>query len=96
MALSKMPTDNARDVISKLPPQAMEAEQSVLGGLLLDSKKWDDVSETVSPEDFYHQKHREIFSAISSLREHDEAIDVVTTSEWLDRQGLLVSADCNI
>ncbi|MBL10672.1 MAG: replicative DNA helicase [Acidiferrobacteraceae bacterium] len=91
MAAPKMPTDNAPDVMSKLPPQAMEAEQSVLGGLLLDSRKWDDVSEVVNHDDFYHQKHREIFSAISALREHDEAIDVVTTSEWLDRQGLLES-----
>ena len=91
MAPPKMPTDNAPDVIPKLPPQAMEAEQSVLGGLLLDSRKWDDVSEVVNHDDFYHQKHREIFSAISALREHDEAIDVVTTSEWLDRQGLLES-----
>ena len=57
MAAPKMPTDNAPDVMSKLPPQAMEAEQSVLGGLLLDSRKWDDVAEVVNHDDFYHQKH---------------------------------------
>ena len=91
MAPPRMPTDAISDEISRLPPQSIEAEQSVLGGLLLDSGKWDDVSEVVTPDDFYHQKHREIFSAISALREHDEAIDVVTTSEWLDRQGLLES-----
>ena len=91
MAPPRMPTDAISDEISRLPPQSIEAEQSVLGGLLLDSGKWDDVSEVVNSDDFYHQKHREIFSAISALREHDEAIDVVTTSEWLDRQGLLES-----
>jgi len=75
--------------LSRLPPQALEAEQSVLGGLLLDSRRWDEVAEAVKAEDFYTPKHRQIFSAISSLREQDEAIDVVTTSEWLDRNGLL-------
>ena len=58
MAPPRMPTDAISDEISRLPPQSIEAEQSVLGGLLLDSGKWDDVSEVVTPDDFYHQKHR--------------------------------------
>ena len=45
----------------RLPPQALEAEQSVLGGLLLESSRWDDVSEQLSLEDFYTRSHREIF-----------------------------------
>ena len=50
--------------ILRLPPQAQEAEQSVLGGLLLDSRRWDEIAETVNAEDFYARPHREIFSAI--------------------------------
>ncbi len=73
----------------RLPPQALEAEQSVLGSLLLDSQRWDEISETISAEDFYTKGHQQIFSAISALRSEDEAIDVVTTSEWLENNGQL-------
>ena len=76
----------------RLPPQALEAEQSVLGGLLLESSRWDDVAEQLSPEDFYTRSHREIFAAISALQGQNEAVDVVTTAEWLERNSQLVSA----
>ena len=75
--------------VSRLPPQALDAEQSVLGGLLLDTRRWDEVAETVNAEDFYTRGHRQIFTAIRSLRDDDEAVDVVTTSEWLEKNGLL-------
>ena len=77
--------------LSRLPPQAVEAEQSVLGGLLLDSRKWDEIAETVKADDFYSEKHRQIFSAIRSLRDEEGSIDVVTASEWLERNGLLAN-----
>jgi replicative DNA helicase len=76
----------------RLPPQALEAEQSVLGGLLLESSRWDDVAERLSPEDFYTRSHREIFKAISALQGQNDAVDVVTTAEWLERNSQLVSA----
>ena len=75
-----------------LPPQALEAEQSVLGCLLLDSRRWDEVSETVLTEDFYTRPHREIFSAIKALHDADEPVDVVTASEWLGNNGTLEKA----
>ncbi|MDP7220575.1 MAG: DnaB-like helicase N-terminal domain-containing protein, partial [Arenicellales bacterium] len=78
--------------ILRLPPQAQEAEQSVLGGLLIDSRRWDEITETVNAEDFYARPHREIFSAIHALHEAGEAVDVVTTSEWLANNGSLEKA----
>ena len=76
----------------RLPPQALEAEQSVLGGLLLESSRWDDVSEQLSLGDFYTRSHREIFQAISALQGQNEAVDVVTAAEWLERNNQLASA----
>ncbi|HJP44785.1 MAG TPA: DnaB-like helicase N-terminal domain-containing protein, partial [Arenicellales bacterium] len=76
------PATTAAPSILRLPPQAQEAEQSVLGGLLLDSRRWDEIAETVNAEDFYARPHRKIFSAIQALHEAGEAVDVVTTSEW--------------
>ena len=72
-----------------VPPQALEAEQSVLGCLLLDSRRWDDVAEVVLEEDFYTKAHREIFAAIKTLHATDQPVDVVTTSEWLGNCGML-------
>ena len=73
----------------KLPPQALEAEQSLLGSLLLDSRRFHDVAETVSAEDFYSRNHRLIFDAVDSLSARDEPADVITVSEWLAKAGKL-------
>ena len=86
------PATTAAPSILRLPPQAQEAEQSVLGGLLLDSRRWDEIAETVNAEDFYARPHRKIFSAIQALHEAGEAVDVVTTSEWLANNGILEKA----
>jgi replicative DNA helicase len=77
---------------AKLPPQALEAEQSLLGGLLLDNRKWDEVTDEIGVRDFYSQNHRLIFSAISALQAAGDAADVVTTSEWLESEGNLDNA----
>jgi replicative DNA helicase len=77
---------------AKLPPQALEAEQSLLGGLLLDNRKWDEVTDEIGVRDFYSQNHRLIFSAISALLAAGDAADVVTTSEWLESEGNLDNA----
>lgn len=75
---------------NKLPPQALEAEQSLLGGLLLDNRKWDEVIDAVAAGDFYHHNHRLIFEAIRGLQSVNDPADIVTASEWLEKQGDLV------
>ena len=76
----------------KLPPQALEAEQSLLGGLLLDNRRWIDVTEEVGVADFYSQNHRLIFSAIADLQSESDPADVITVSEKLDVDNKLESA----
>jgi replicative DNA helicase len=80
---SSYPTDNETQSL-KLPPYSLEAEQAVLGGLMIDNGTWDQVSDVVKEADFYRKDHRLIFSAIFSLAEKNEPYDVVTLSEWLD------------
>jgi replicative DNA helicase len=67
-----------------LPPQNIEAEQSVLGGLMLDNNSWDLVADRVVEEDFYRGDHRLIFRSIASLAEDNKPFDVITLSEWLE------------
>jgi replicative DNA helicase len=73
----------------KLPPQALEAEQSLLGGLLLDNRKWDEVIDEVGSADFYSQNHRLIFNAIAGLQAAGDPADVITASEWLESDNKL-------
>ena len=73
----------------KLPPQALEAEQSLLGGLLLDNRRWDEVNDEVGVSDFYSQNHRLIFEAIRGLQGSNQPADVITVSEWLEQNGAL-------
>lgn len=67
----------------KVPPQSIEAEQSVLGGLMLDNQRWEIIADKITEGDFYRKEHRIIFRAISHLLEDDSPADVVTISEWL-------------
>ena len=71
----------------KIPPHSIDAEQSVLGGLMLDSEAWDLVADRVSEADFYRQGHRIIFDAIRSLQDRAEPCDVITLSESLQARG---------
>ena len=73
----------------KVPPHSLQAEQAVLGGLMLDNSTWDTVADRVSEVDFYRRDHRLIFRAISQLAEKNNPLDVVTLSEWLEHNGLL-------
>ncbi|MFT2110237.1 replicative DNA helicase [Marinomonas sp. 2405UD68-3] len=73
----------------KLPPYSIEAERSVVGGLMLDPQAWDKVSEVVVPDDFYRPEHKQIFSAIARLVDDSEPVDVVTIGERLDKRGEL-------
>ncbi|RMX10858.1 replicative DNA helicase [Vandammella animalimorsus] len=67
----------------RLPPQSVEAEQSVLGGLLLDNQVWERVSDLLKQSDFYRSEHQQIFQAIAALLENDRPADVVTVFEHL-------------
>ncbi len=78
--------------LPKLPPQALEAEQSLLGGLLLDNRKWDEVIDEVGVRDFYSQNHRLIFEAVKGLQSVGDPADVITISEWLEAGNLLETA----
>ncbi|MCH7821831.1 MAG: replicative DNA helicase [Proteobacteria bacterium] len=73
----------------KIPPNSIEAEQSLLGGLMLDHQSWDKIADVVSVHDFYRKDHRLIFAAIASLADEANPCDVVTVSEHLDSRGEL-------
>lgn len=78
--------------IDRLPPQSIEAEQSVLGALLIDRDAVIEVAEFLRPDDFYRAAHKDIFVAVLDLYERREPVDVVTVSEVLERTGLLEQA----
>ena len=68
----------------KLPPHSIEAEQSLLGGLLLDNNAWDRIADIVSQADFYRDDHRRIFGHIRKLVETGRPADVVTVFESIE------------
>jgi len=76
----------------RVPPQSVEAEQSVLGGLMLEGQAWDRVADKITEADFYRKEHRLIFRAIGALAEESSPADVVTVSEWLDKHQELQNA----
>ncbi len=76
----------------KVPPHSIEAEQSVLGGLLLDNKAWDNVADQVVENDFYRPEHRLIFKAILNLTAKNSPFDVLTVAETLKHLSSLEEA----
>jgi replicative DNA helicase len=74
------------------PPHSVEAEQSLLGALLIDGTAWDQIADQVRAEDFYRPDHRLIFEAITALVAAGRPTDVITASEHLERHGQLVEA----
>ncbi|NLM73406.1 MAG: replicative DNA helicase [Clostridiaceae bacterium] len=75
--------------IARIPPHHIEAEQSILGALLIDRNSLSEVSGKLKPEDFYLEKHKEIYEAIISLYEDSLPVDIVTVSDALSRRGTL-------
>jgi len=73
----------------KSPPYSLEAEQSILGGIMLNNEAWDDVGERVTEKDFFRHDHQVIYSVMAILAEAREPLDVVTLSEALDQRQLL-------
>ena len=76
----------------KIAPHSIEAEQSVLGGLMLDNDAWDKIADIINEHDFYRRDHRLIFRSIDALVERNSPFDVVTLSEWLDANNQLDTA----
>ena len=81
-----------RNASPKAPPHSIEAEQSVLGGLMLDNEAWFNVLEIISATDFYRGQHQIIFEAMEDLSAGDDPLDAVTLSERLQSKGLLDKA----
>ncbi len=73
----------------KLPPHSIEAEQSVIGGLLLDNERWDTVAERVSEVDFYTRPHRLLFESAKLLLNSSLPLDLITLSEHLEKKNQL-------
>ena len=80
---------NNKEKLDKLPPQSIEAEQSVLGSLLLNKKAIIKVADILRPEDFYRDTHRHIYETMIELFEKNEAIDILTVSSRLETKELL-------
>ena len=89
-----LPEPAARGTLSslKVPPHSVEAEQSVLGGLMLSGNAWFDVADKVNADDFYRVSHQIIFEAMFSLSEQNQKLDAVTLAEHLEMKGLLEKA----
>ena len=86
---SAQATEPPDDEVARLrvPPHSVEAEQSVLGGLLIDNMAWDRAGDQVSESDFYRYEHREIFTAIAQLINASKPADVITVFEHLQNSG---------
>ncbi|WP_086356802.1 replicative DNA helicase [Gilliamella apis] len=74
----------------KLPPHSIEAEQAVLGSLMLDNQRWDVVAEMITDRDFYSRHHQLIFSEMHTLVSRGTPIDLITLSESLESKDLLI------
>jgi replicative DNA helicase len=85
-------SDSSPSSEALVPPHSVEAEQSVLGALLIDSTAWDQVADLVRVEDFYRPDHRMIFEALGELAAASRPGDVITVSEQLERRGRLTEA----
>ena len=77
---------------AKLPPHSIEAEQSVVGGLLLSERAWDDIAGSINEDDFYREDHRLLFRGLADLADTGKPRDLVTLTEWLRQRDLLEKA----
>ena len=75
--------------VAQLKPVSREAERAVLGGVILDNRRWDDVAELLVSTDFFSVEHRYVFEAIAKLSEQSMPFDTITVNEELKKQGLL-------
>lgn len=85
---SYIPSDLQIEGLKKLP-YSLEAEQSVLGSLMLDNERWDNIAEKINSNDFLNRQHRIIFTEMQRLLELGNPIDLITLSESLEQKGEL-------
>ncbi|HQT82162.1 MAG: replicative DNA helicase [Ferrovum sp. 37-45-19] len=83
--------DDSRSANLRVPPHNIEAEQSVLGGLLLDNHAWDKIADLINESDYYREDHRKIYRAILSLVEKGKPADILTLCDELSLRGELES-----
>lgn len=88
---NELPIDEAT-VSLKTPPHSIEAEQSVLGGLLLDNEAWDKVADKITADDFYHPRHKVIFSSMAKSANETLPFDPLTLAATLENQDELEQA----
>jgi len=81
--------DTLEDTLRKLPPHSLEAEESVLGGVLIDNSALDRALELLTPDDFYREAHRKIMRAMVELNQRTEPVDLITLTEALKARGEL-------
>jgi replicative DNA helicase len=86
------PTTENQTSIFRVPPHSIEAEQAVIGGLLLDNRAWEKIADKLVDEDFYRNDHRLLFSAIRELEARNEPFDAVTLSQCLENNSKLEQA----
>lgn len=86
--------NNAQDEVDrlKIPPHSIEAEQSVIGSMLIEPDTWDKVAEIVIESDFYNRSHQVIYRAILKLLAQNQPVDVITVSELLEQNDELEDA----
>ncbi|MBN8412344.1 replicative DNA helicase [Halomonas denitrificans] len=87
--MSDVQTIDQEAAALKVPPHSVEAEQSVLGGLMLDNQAWDSIADRLVADDFYRYEHRLVFNAMVALAESSRPLDVVTLSEALEARDQL-------
>ena len=85
--INALPAGDPQVAALKLPPHSIEAEQSLIGGLLLDNSAWDRIADIVAEGDFYRDDHRRIFAHIRKLVEMARPADVVTVYESIEKSN---------
>jgi replicative DNA helicase len=85
--INTQPATDPQVAALKLPPHSIEAEQSLIGGLLLDNSAWDRIADIVAEGDFYRDDHRRIFNHIRKLVESGRPADVVTVYESIEKSN---------
>ena len=78
--------------VPRQPPHSEDAEQSLLGGIMLEERAWDQIADVVGGQDFYRPDHRLIFNAMGDLMERNQPLDAITVGDHLQRQDKLDDA----
>ncbi|MDO9448901.1 MAG: DnaB-like helicase N-terminal domain-containing protein, partial [Rugosibacter sp.] len=86
-SFNQSPVHDPQVAALKLPPHSIEAEQSLIGGLLINNPAWDRIADVVRENDFYRDDHRRIFRHIGKLIQRGRPADVVTVYESIEQSN---------